>query len=225
MDYVSWLSGRIRKLRSRRATTGIALDVYGTIGLLFGNENYGAMALYLEKLAQAAETLPSAHRGPDGCGRAGAADAVCGSSARRWTSRLPVELVADEWCNTLEDVKYFADNKAGHMLQIKTPGPGRHPETAEAVLYCREKGIVPIRAAPATRPTAPSRCAYTWRWRQSPTRSSPSRQGVDEGHMTSIMRCGAFWRCAGGAHEEEFRILSTTAILGYGFRWPPSRRA
>ena len=28
-----------------------------------------------------------------------------------------LEIVADEWCNTLEDIKYFADNKAGHMLQ------------------------------------------------------------------------------------------------------------
>ncbi|HBI55281.1 MAG TPA: methylaspartate ammonia-lyase, partial [Firmicutes bacterium] len=28
-----------------------------------------------------------------------------------------VEIVADEWCNTLQDIKDFADHKAGHMLQ------------------------------------------------------------------------------------------------------------
>ena len=34
---------------------------------------------------------------------------------------IKVELVADEWCNTVDDVKFFADNKSGHMVQIKTP--------------------------------------------------------------------------------------------------------
>ena len=52
-----------------------------------------------------------------------------------------MELVADEWCNTLEDIKLFADNKAGHMVQIKTPDLGGINNTIEAVLYCKEKGI------------------------------------------------------------------------------------
>jgi methylaspartate ammonia-lyase len=52
-----------------------------------------------------------------------------------------VEIVADEWCNTLEDIKYFADNKAGHILQIKTPDLGGINNTIEAILYCNEKGI------------------------------------------------------------------------------------
>ncbi len=54
---------------------------------------------------------------------------------------IDVELVADEWCNTLEDIKYFADNKAGHMVQIKTPELGGINNIAEAVIYCKEKGI------------------------------------------------------------------------------------
>jgi methylaspartate ammonia-lyase len=52
-----------------------------------------------------------------------------------------VDIVADEWCNTLEDIKYFADNRAGHMLQIKTPDLGGINNTIEAVLYCKKKGI------------------------------------------------------------------------------------
>ena len=54
---------------------------------------------------------------------------------------LNVELVADEWCNTLEDIKLFADEKAGHMLQIKTPDLGGVNNSIEALLYCKEKGI------------------------------------------------------------------------------------
>ena len=54
---------------------------------------------------------------------------------------INVELVADEWCNTLEDVIYFCDNKAGHMAQIKTPDLGGINNTIEAVLYCKEHGF------------------------------------------------------------------------------------
>jgi len=54
---------------------------------------------------------------------------------------IDVEIVADEWCNTLEDIKYFADNRAGHMVQIKTPDLGGVQNIVEAVLYCKEKGI------------------------------------------------------------------------------------
>ena len=54
---------------------------------------------------------------------------------------INVELVADEWCNTTEDVIYFCDNKAGHMAQIKTPDLGGINNTIEAVLYCKEHGF------------------------------------------------------------------------------------
>jgi len=52
-----------------------------------------------------------------------------------------VEIVADEWCNTLEDIKYFADNRAGHMVQIKTPDLGGIGNIVEAVLHCKKIGI------------------------------------------------------------------------------------
>jgi len=55
--------------------------------------------------------------------------------------KIPVEIVADEWCNTLEDIKDFADHRAGHMIQIKTPDLGGINNIVEAVLYCKEKGV------------------------------------------------------------------------------------
>ena len=42
---------------------------------------------------------------------------------------------------TCEDVKYFTDNHAGHMVQIKTPDLGGVNNTIEAVLYCKEHGM------------------------------------------------------------------------------------
>ena len=52
-----------------------------------------------------------------------------------------VEIVADEWCNTLEDVIEFTDRHAGHMAQIKTPDLGGINNTIEAVLYCKAHGM------------------------------------------------------------------------------------
>ena len=55
---------------------------------------------------------------------------------------INVKIVADEWCNTLEDVKRFVDVGAADMIQIKTPDLGGINNTIEAVLYCKENGVL-----------------------------------------------------------------------------------
>jgi methylaspartate ammonia-lyase len=54
---------------------------------------------------------------------------------------IAVEIVADEWCNTLEDVRDFCRCRAGHMVQVKTPDLGGINNTIEAILHCREHGM------------------------------------------------------------------------------------
>jgi methylaspartate ammonia-lyase len=56
---------------------------------------------------------------------------------------IPVKYVADEWCNTLEDIKDFVQAKAGHMIQIKAPDLGGINNSVEAVLYCHEHDMIP----------------------------------------------------------------------------------
>lgn len=142
-DYVKWLSDRIVKLRSDESYQPVLhIDVYGTIGAAFGNDNYNAMADYLATLAEAAKPFKLRIEGPmDVEDREGQMQALKALTALVDERGIPVELVADEWCNTLEDIKYFADNKAGHMVQIKTPDLGGVNNIVEAVLYCKEKGI------------------------------------------------------------------------------------
>jgi methylaspartate ammonia-lyase len=48
-----------------------------------------------------------------------------------------VDLVADEWCNTLDDVRRFVDAGAADFVQVKTPDLGGIGRSAEAVLACR----------------------------------------------------------------------------------------
>ncbi|TIV95150.1 MAG: methylaspartate ammonia-lyase, partial [Mesorhizobium sp.] len=50
-------------------------------------------------------------------------------------------IVVDERCNTLEDIRLFAEAKAAHLIQIKTPDVGSLADTARAVLLCKENKV------------------------------------------------------------------------------------
>lgn len=142
-EYIAWLSRRIQQFRpSEDYSPVIHVDVYGTIGAVFGVDNYKGMADYLEELEKAARPFKLRIEGPmDAEEREKQMLCLKGLTQEVDRRGIQVELVADEWCNTLEDVKYFADNKAGHMAQIKTPDLGGINNTIEAVLYCKEKGF------------------------------------------------------------------------------------
>ena len=143
-DYVAWLRDRILTKRNSESYNPVLhIDVYGTIGAAFGNNNYKDMADYIQKLEEIAKPLHLRIEGPMDCDtdRETQMVALAGLTAELDKRGSTVELVADEWCNTLEDIKLFADNKAGHMVQIKTPDLGGINNTIEAVLYCKEKGI------------------------------------------------------------------------------------
>ena len=143
-DYVAWLRDRILANRTDESyLPTFHIDVYGTIGAAFGNNNYKAMADYIEKLGELAKPFHLRIEGPMDCDcdRETQVVAMAGLTAELDARGCDVELVADEWCNTLEDIKIIADRKAGHMVQIKTPDLGGVNNTIEAVLYCREKGI------------------------------------------------------------------------------------
>ena len=143
-DYIAWLRDRILAFRQDESYNPVLhIDCYGTIGAVYGNNNYTAMADYLAKLEEIAKPFHLRIEGPMDCDcdRATQLEALAGLTAELDRRGINVELVADEWCNTLEDIKLFADHKAGHMVQIKTPDLGGINNTIEAVLYCKEKGI------------------------------------------------------------------------------------
>ena len=143
-EYVAWLRDRILAFRNDESYAPVLhIDCYGTIGAVYGNNNYAAMADYIEELGRIAKPFHLRIEGPMDCDstREAQIEALSGLTAELDKRGCDVELVADEWCNTLEDIKLFADAKAGHMVQIKTPDLGGVNNTIEAVLYCKEKGI------------------------------------------------------------------------------------
>jgi len=142
LEYVTWLKNRILSLRTSDSYNPVLhIDVYGTIGAAFDLDTE-RMVSYFRELEKAAAPLKLRIEGPmDVEDREKQMLALKEITARLHEKKINVEVVADEWCNTLEDIKYFADNNAGDMLQIKTPDLGGINNTIEAVLYCKEKGV------------------------------------------------------------------------------------
>ena len=142
LDYIAWLRDRILKHRVNSDYSPIFhIDVYGTIGLAF-NYDVDKMFNYLLECEKTAKPFGIRIEGPIDTGdREGTLhyEKVLTEMLDKAGSKL--QIVADEWCNTLEDIKLFADNHAGHVLQIKTPDLGGVNNVAEAIIYCNEKGV------------------------------------------------------------------------------------
>lgn len=142
LEYVKWLSDRVLKLRTSEDYNPIFhIDVYGTIGVAFDCDTK-AMADYIATLEEAAKPFKLRIEGPmDVEHRERQMEALKELTDELDNRNINVELVADEWCNTYDDVVLFADNNSGHMLQIKTPDLGGVNNTIEAILYCKKKKV------------------------------------------------------------------------------------
>ncbi len=140
--YVAWLRGRVIQLRTDSDYDPIFhIDVYGTIGQIFDN-NIEKMYNYLVELEELAAPFILRIEGPTDAGnRTDTMIALRDITKMINDNGRTVEIVADEWCNNLDDVKYFADNKAGHMLQVKTPDLGGVNNIIEALIYCNDNGL------------------------------------------------------------------------------------
>jgi len=186
-DFVAWLRDRILEKRVDSDYAPVLhIDVYGTIGIVFGNDNYTAMADYIERLGALAKPFKLRIEGPMDCDSTREAQITALSALTAELDRrgCDVELVADEWCNTLEDVKLFADAKAGHMIQIKTPDLGGINNTIEAVLYCKKKGVGAYQGGTCNETDRSSQVCVHCAMATHPTQilAKPG-MGVDEGYM------------------------------------------
>ncbi|MBE5776764.1 MAG: methylaspartate ammonia-lyase [Clostridiales bacterium] len=186
-EYVAWLRDRILEHRADETYAPVLhIDCYGTIGQIFGNFNYGAMADYIEELGRIAKPFHLRIEGPMDCDsdRETQIEALSGLTRELDARGCDVELVADEWCNTLEDIKLFADAKAGHMVQIKTPDLGGVNNTIEAVLYCKEKGIGAYQGGTCNETDRSAQVCVQCAMATQPVQilAKPG-MGVDEGYM------------------------------------------
>lgn len=185
LDYVKWLRNRIINLRFGDVYVPVLhIDVYGTIGLAF-NMDIERMVAYFKELETAAAPFKLRIEGPmDVEDRDEQIKALAQLTKRLHEENINVEVVADEWCNTLEDIKLFADAKAGDMLQIKTPDLGGINNIIEAVLYCKEKGIGAYQGGTCNETDRSAQvCVHIAMATQPAQMLAKPGMGVDEGYM------------------------------------------
>lgn len=140
--YVKWLVERINKLKTSNSYTPVIhLDVYGTFGAAFNND-LNKVADYMAELEKIVSPLKLRVESPIDLGsRQKQIEGLADLRDILEKKDINVEIVVDEWCNTYEDVVDFTDNKAGHIVQVKSPDLGSIHDIIESLLYCKKKGM------------------------------------------------------------------------------------
>ena len=137
-EYVAWLRERTEELGSDSYSPRFHVDVYGVLGEVFGPPyDRPAVVDYFASLQEAAGPYPLQIEGPMDAGdRAEQIRRMAQLRDGLSDAGVDVDIVADEWCNTFDDVRAFVDAGAADVVQIKTPDLGGIHRSAEAVLYC-----------------------------------------------------------------------------------------
>ncbi len=143
LEYARWI---MRRLADHGVTEdyrpSIHFDCYGTIGRAFDLE-IDAMVRYLAELAEVVRPLQLQIEAPieaDSQEQQLAVMRELKQALRMLPHPAPV-IIADEWCNTLDDVRAFATAEAADMVQIKMPDLGPVGDSIEAALICRQHRI------------------------------------------------------------------------------------
>lgn len=143
IEYVRWVRDRILALRRNSAyAPRLHFDTYGTIGDALGRD-VAAMVSYFAALEAAAAPFGLQIEHPlDAGSRAGQIKAMARLRRGLRESGVSVRVVADEWCNTLEDIHAFVDGEAADVIHVKLPDLGGLDDSIEALLYVSKHGLV-----------------------------------------------------------------------------------
>lgn len=139
--YIRWLAGRIGELGDEDYQPTIHLDIYGALGHIFDGQP-GRMLGQLYAWESAAQPYPLRIECPVLMDSREAQIEVM-KTLREYVRlrKMKVRLVADEWANTLDDIRAFVDTGAADMIQIKMPDLGSVHNAVEAVLACKAAGV------------------------------------------------------------------------------------
>jgi len=140
-DYVAWVAQRIGALGAEGYHPDLHFDVYGWVGLGIGTEPRKVA----EYIARVAERVPdyilNIECPVDYGNRAAQIENYAAIVEHVDALADNARIVADEHCNTLDDIEAFIAARAAHVIQVKTPDVGSLLDTARAIVAAREAGI------------------------------------------------------------------------------------
>jgi methylaspartate ammonia-lyase len=175
LEYVAWVRDRVLGHGADGYRPTLHLDLYGIPGQVLGTDA-ATLAGYLARLGEAARPFALRVESPvDYASRDAQLAGLAALRAQLDESGAGVEVVADEWCDTLDDVRDFARQRAGHMLQIKVPDLGSLDNTMQALRACREHGTPGFLGGSCTETDVSARVCVHVAVATQPPFSSPSR--------------------------------------------------
>ncbi len=184
LDYVRWLSKRIPLLGGVDYKPKLHIDVYGTLGQVF-NGDLDQLADYLGKVAAAASPYSIQIEGPLDAGSRSAQISELHSLRNKIKQKgINLPIVADEWCNTLEDIREFTAAEAADFIQIKTPSLGNIHNTIQALQLAHEGGAYTYLGGSCNETDRSAQvCAHIALALQPDQMLAKPGMGVDEGLM------------------------------------------
>jgi methylaspartate ammonia-lyase len=184
VDYVSWISERVRRYAPGHYQPTLHIDTYGCIGKLFSQDTQ-AIVRYLVRLEDAARPYQLQIEAVADYG-ARAAQVERYAELRLALTRVSckVRLVVDEWCNTVDDVKAFLDGEAADLIQLKLPDMGTLLDAIEAIQLCKQAGVGSYVGGSCAETDLSARLSvHVALATQAEMMLAKPGMGVDEGHM------------------------------------------
>lgn len=184
LDYVTWLQDRIERFGAPGYHPTIHVDVYGLLTQVSRGSIQGA-AEYLRRLEAAAGSYPLRVEHPF---ETGARDSMLAEMAdlRRVlrAAGSSVELCADDWVNTLDDIRVCIAAEAADMIQIKAPDLGSLTNSIDAVGVSHDAGVKAFLGGTCNGTDQSSRMTVHAAMASNADQiyNKPG-MGVDEGHM------------------------------------------
>ena len=140
LEYAGWVRRRIAELGDSAYDPLLHFDVYGLLGADAAGDAT-RMAGVCERLVETCRPhrvqLESPVYGRDVDSTLRALSTLRATLER---NGIPLAIVADDWCNTVEDITRFLDAGAVDLIQIKLPDLGSLTNAVDAVRACRSSG-------------------------------------------------------------------------------------
>lgn len=139
LDYVQSVSQRVQDRGDPKYRPRLHFDVYGTIGDAFTDEEIPGFFRLIEEAAYPYDVLIESP--VVATSRESQINRLASLKNSLHQQNIKVKIVADEWCNTLEDIREFVDANAVDFVQVKLPDLGSVHNSIDAVIYCQSKKV------------------------------------------------------------------------------------
>jgi methylaspartate ammonia-lyase len=143
LNKIKWTKKKVFEIGGKDYKPALHFDIYGTIGWYF-NCDIKKMTNFFKDMEEACYPLELSIEAPvEMDSQKEHIEMMKKLKQSLAENKINVKIAADEWCNTLSDIKKFADENAVDMINVKTPDLGGINNVIEAVKYCKEKSILP----------------------------------------------------------------------------------